>query len=213
MKKVKEKPAAKVWECLKENENLTDQQVDQFKIYANLLIEWNKKFNLTGIKDLSGIARQHFQDSIVLRKFLDLNKINTLVDIGTGAGFPAIPLKILFPHLKMFLIEVNKKKIEFLNFLISGLYLKDVEVVDLDWRTFLRKMDADVDVFLTRAAMNDLELSRMFKPACPYKNTTLVYWASIDWQPHQKVKHLVKEIKEYKLGKKERKLVFMKNEG
>jgi 16S rRNA (guanine527-N7)-methyltransferase len=212
MKKTREKPVQRVWEDFKNKEKLTDTQIQMFTLYATMLSDWNKTMNLTAIKDLSGVVRQHFRDSLVLRRFVDLTKINTLVDIGTGAGFPAIPLKIVFPELPMFLIEVNKKKIAFLKFLIEELDLHEIQVVDLDWRTFLRKTEADVDLFVTRAAMGDVELCRMFKPASPYNNATLVYWASIDWQPHPKVEPLVREIKEYKIGKKLRKLVFFKKD-
>ena len=70
---------------------------------------------------------------------VDLNKVKVIVDVGSGAGFPGIPLKILFPHLGIILIEVNKKKQRFLQTVIRILELKDIEVCGLDWRTFLRK--------------------------------------------------------------------------
>jgi len=209
MKKIKEKQPEKAWEQFALSQKLSDEQLESFKKYEALLTEWNEQFNLTAIKDLSGILRQHFEDSFALKDKMDLNKVKTVADIGSGAGFPSVPLKILYPHLKVLLMEVCKKKQKFLKALIEGLDLKDVEVCDLDWRTFLRTTEGNFDVFVTRAAINELELCRMFKPSSAYKEATLVYWASDEWQPHPRVEKFVKEAKQYKLGHRFRKLVFM----
>ena len=207
--KIKEKPHQKLWDEFQKSENLTVDQIEMFKKYEALLTEWNKQFNLTAIHNLGGVIRQHFVDSLVLRNLMDLKKVKTMADVGTGAGFPSLPLKIMYPHLKLILIEVNKKKQNFLAELIKILELENVEVCDLDWRTFLRTTSADNDLFVTKAAMDELELCRMFKPACPYKKATLVYWASEEWQPLPKAEKFVKELKPYSLGKKRRKLAFM----
>ena len=136
-------------------------------------------------------------------------KIGYHVDIGAGAGFPSLPLKLIFPNLKVILLEVNKKKQKFLSILIKILNLKDVQICDLDWRTFLRTTTEDVDLFVTRAALNELELCRLFKPACHYKHSLIVYWASEQWEPHERAEKFVREFKPYRLGHKKRKLVFM----
>ena len=209
--KIRVKPEEKVWADFQEQEKLTEQQVELFKMYERYLSKCNAEFNLTAIKELSGIVRQHFQDSLSLAKFVDLNKVKTICDIGTGAGFPAIPLKIVFPHLKMILIEVTKKKVQFLTDLINLLELKDVEVCELDWRTFLRKTEFEIDLFVTRAAIDELELYRAFKPACFYNKSTIVYWAAQEWECHPKAKNLVRNVENYKLGNKHRKLVFLSN--
>lgn len=210
MHKKKEKPIEKVWLEFKEKENLTNQQVEQFQLYEKLLFEWNQKINLTAITNIAGVVRQHFRDSLILRKFIDLNEINSLADIGAGPGFPAIPLKIIYPHLKVYLIEVNNKKQKFLNAIINNLNLENTEVIDIDWRTFLRKTEINIDIFVTRAALNELELIRMFKPACFYKDSTLIYWASNEWDAHKKAITFIKDRKTYTLGHKERQLIFMK---
>lgn len=209
MKKNKEKPSEKIWIDFKKDQNLTNDQCEQFKKYEEILSEWNEKINLTSIKDLAGIIRQHFMDSLILKKFLNLNEITTVVDIGAGAGFPSLPLKLIFPNLKVILLEVNKKKQKFLSILIKILNLKDVQICDLDWRTFLRTTTEDVDLFVTRAALNELELCRLFKPACHYKHSLIVYWASEQWEPHERAEKFVREFKPYRLGHKKRKLVFM----
>jgi 16S rRNA (guanine(527)-N(7))-methyltransferase RsmG len=209
MNKLREKPAEKIWAEFQESHKITDEQLEQFKKYKDLLSEWNKTMNLTAIHDLSGIVRQHFEDSVALAQHIDLKTIKSLADIGTGAGFPAIPLKIIFPHLQIFLLEVNKKKQQFLQALIDHLNLKDIEIVDLDWRTFLRTTQADIDLFVTRAAIDELELSRMFQPGCFYKNSRLIYWVTDVWEPHPRAKQFLRDLKNYSLGKRQRKLAFM----
>lgn len=209
MKKIREKAPKKIWHEFAQELNLDTEKLEKFQKYALLLTEWNKKFNLTAITNLGGIIRQHFLDSLSLKDFLDLNKINSIADIGSGAGFPAIPLKIMFPNLKVYLIEVNHKKQKFLQFLVDSLKLENVEIVDIDWRTFLRKTELDIDYFVTRSALNELELIRMFRPACFYKTSKLVYWVSENWECYPKAKSYVFDIKEYHLGKKNRRLVFM----
>lgn len=206
--KLRVKPEEKVWGDFQDQEKLTDEQISKFKEFERLLSQRNQEFNLTAIKDLSGIVRQHFQDSLSLRHFADLSSVKSICDIGTGAGFPAIPLKIVYPHLNVVLIEVTNKKVQYLTELINLLELKNVEICDLDWRTFLRKTDHQVDYFVTRAAIDEVELIRMFKPACFYKNATLAYWASDEWNSHAKAVPFIKSIESYKLGNKKRKLVF-----
>ncbi|MBY0353511.1 16S rRNA (guanine(527)-N(7))-methyltransferase RsmG [Candidatus Babeliales bacterium] len=200
--------AETIWPDFAKTEKLSDHQLSQFQRYEALLSERNKETNLTAIKDLLGIVRQHFQDSLILRKFVDLDAISSIADVGTGAGFPAIPLKILFPHLKVVLIEVNKKKQAYLADLISILELENVEICDLDWRTFLRKTSGKIDLFVTRAAIEESELCRMFKPSCEHKNATLVYWAAELWECNKFVAHLVKRTENYKMGQRNRKLIF-----
>lgn len=207
--KIREKPAEKVWADFQEATNATPEQLAAFESYATYLLESNEKFNLTAITELSGVVRQHFLDSLALTRFIDLNNISMIADIGTGAGFPAIPLKIMYPHLKVLLIEVTKKKQDFLADVIRMLNLTDVTICGIDWRTFLRNTNYPIDLFLTRAALDDLELSRMFRSACPYSKATLVYWASRDWEVHPKVAPTITRIESYKLAHKDRRLVFM----
>src|SRR3978361_1894587 len=108
------KSIEKLWVDFQERNKLSPEQVQQFELYATLLLEWNKKFNITAITTLRGVIKHHFVDSLILGGFKKIEDITTLVDVGAGGGFPAIPLKIVFPHLKILLIEVNKKKLLFL---------------------------------------------------------------------------------------------------
>lgn len=209
MMKARVKAPEKVWQDFYDDAKLTDEQFAQFQRYEAFLSQKNKEFNLTAIIELTAIVRQHFMDSLFLRKFVDLKSMSTIIDVGAGAGFPLIPLKIMFPHLKIVLIEVTRKKAEFLQDLVKLLELTDVEIYTQDWRTFLRKTEYKVDLFVTRAALQDLELCRAFKPSSPYKNATIVYWATQEWMPDEKTVTYVQKIENYKLGSRNRSLVFL----
>ena len=198
-----------VWAQFQEAESLSDEQIAKFQQYETYLSSQNELFNLTAINELTAVVRHHFQDSLMLRKFMDFSTITTICDIGAGAGFPAIPLKIMFPHLKVVMIEVANKKQQFLRDVAVMLELTDVEVCGDDWRTFVRTTEYPIDLFVTRAALDDLELIRMFKPASPYREKPLVYWAAEPWEPHQRAATFVKRVEPYKVGQKIRKFVFM----
>ena len=107
-------------EKLKElNIILTQVQLNQLEKYYELLIEWNKRINLTRIVEKKDVYLKHFYDSITLIKAIDLTKGQELCDIGTGAGFPGIVLKIVFPHLNITLVDALNKRIEFLKLVIK----------------------------------------------------------------------------------------------
>lgn len=99
----------------------------QFQQYYELLTEWNKFMNLTSITEYNEVIEKHFIDSLSIEKVIDLSKINTVIDVGTGAGFPGIPLKIMYPHLKILLLDTLNKRIKFLNTVINELNLNEVE--------------------------------------------------------------------------------------
>lgn len=109
---------------LQENINLTNIQAQQFFEYRQLLLEYNQKFNLTAIKEEDEITIKHFIDSALGNKYLTENA--TCVDIGSGAGFPAIPLKILNPTLKFTLLDALRKRVDFLQTVCEKLGFKDV---------------------------------------------------------------------------------------
>ncbi|QTX03228.1 16S rRNA methyltransferase [Candidatus Phytoplasma luffae] len=116
-------------ELLKKEFNLTEKQLQQFEQYYLFLVEYNKKINLTSLLTKRDIFIKHFYDSLFISRIMDFKKINNLCDLGTGAGFPGVPLKILYPNLKVFLIESSSKKVIFLNYLIKHLNLLDVFVI------------------------------------------------------------------------------------
>lgn len=197
-------------EILTKEYGLTKVQTDMFNHYAELLIEWNNKFNLTAITDPDEIIQYHFNDSLMLSKHVDFTTIQSTADIGTGAGFPGIPLKILFPHLKTVLIEVNNKKRTFLEHIITEFKLDDVTIYPHDWRTFLRTTKFNIDYFFARASLQPEELVRIFKPTSIYKNSTLVYWASQQWVPEKAELPFIEKEIPYTIDNKQRKFVFFK---
>ena len=107
--------------------SLTSQQIKQFQLYFKTLIEWNQNINLTGLTDKEDVYLKHFFDSITPAFYYDFSSKVQICDVGAGAGFPSIPLKICFPQLKVTIVDSLKKRIGFLNELASILELKDVE--------------------------------------------------------------------------------------
>ena len=96
---------------------LTDQQMTQFERYYQLLVEWNEKMNLTAITEKKDVYLKHFYDSLTLAFDGDFSKDGTLCDVGSGAGFPSIPLKIVFPELQITIVDSLNKRITFLTVL------------------------------------------------------------------------------------------------
>lgn len=108
---------------------INETQLNHLEMYYELLVEYNKVMNLTGITEKEEVYLKHFYDSLTLVKAIDLNKYETLCDIGTGAGFPGLVLKIVYPKLKITLIDSLQKRINFLNIVIEKLNLKDIETI------------------------------------------------------------------------------------
>ena len=176
-----------------------------------MLIDWNSKFNLTAITEINEIIEYHFTDSLMVAHCPQFKNGNCIGDVGTGAGFPAIPVKIKYPDRAMVLIEVNQKKITFLQQVIAELGLDKIEICDLDWRNFLRKTDYKIDMFVARAALRPEELLYAFKPKSPYKYACIVYWAAKSWKPTPIQESYIAQIIPYAVGDKERKLVILTN--
>lgn len=117
-------------EALKEmGIELSDTQIEQFNKYFELLVEWNEKMNLTAITDLEGVYLKHFYDSISASFYFDFTKVESVCDVGAGAGFPSLPIKICFPHLHVTIVDSLNKRITFLNHLSEQLQLDNVTFV------------------------------------------------------------------------------------
>ncbi len=108
---------------------LSDRQVDQFNDFYKMLVEKNKVMNLTAITEYDEVVLKHFIDSIVIYKRISDDNVKSIMDVGTGAGFPGIPLKILFPDIKLTLLDSLNKRILFLNEVINSLELDDIECI------------------------------------------------------------------------------------
>ena len=113
---------------LLEEYGLSKEQIIKFEKYANLLLEWNEKFNLTAITKIDEIEEKHFIDSLYLCKYVELDN-QRLLDVGSGAGFPGIPLAIAHPKLHVTLLESNGKKVSFLKEVIKQLKLSNVDII------------------------------------------------------------------------------------
>ncbi len=133
--------------------SVTDEQFQKFEKYMQLLKEWNEKINLTAITDDEGIIVKHFADSLTALPFVIKAGGKTLADVGTGAGFPAIPLKIMMPELKVYLVDSLDKRLKFLQTVINELDLADIETVHARAEDAGRdkKLRDNVDVVTARA--------------------------------------------------------------
>lgn len=138
-------------ELKKLNIELTEQQLEQLNKYYELLLEYNKVMNLTGITELEQVYLKHFYDSLTIQKVIDLTKEETLCDVGTGAGFPGLVLKIVFPNLKVTLVDSLNKRIEFLKTVIKELKLENIEAIHVRAEEFAIKNREKYDVVTSRA--------------------------------------------------------------
>lgn len=143
-----------ITELEKINITLSKEQIAQLEIYKDFLIEYNKHTNLTAIKTPEDIYLKHFYDSLILTQIIDFNNYNNLLDIGTGAGFPGVVLKIAFPHLKISLLDSNGKKIEFLRQLIEKINLTDVELINDRAEEYIKYKRETFDIVTSRAVSN-----------------------------------------------------------
>ena len=145
---------------------LSDVQKDQFNRYYSLLIEWNDKINLTAITDKQEVIKKHFEDSLSITSVIDMNDIDSVIDVGTGAGFPGIPLKIVFPSLKLTLLDSLNKRINFLNTVVDELGLSDVTALHGRAEEYGRDVvyRESFDLCVSRAVANLSTLSEFCLP-------------------------------------------------
>lgn len=170
--------------------NATSEQLSQLEEYFKLLIEWNSKINLTRITEKEEVYLKHFYDSLTINKIIDLNDYNSLCDIGTGAGFPGVVLKIFYPHLDVVLVDAREKKLKFLDEVINKLQLKGIRTLHIRAEEYNEKFD-----IVTSRAVANIEKLMDYTMHLVKKNGKLIAMkADIDSE-------LTKEVEE-KLNKK-----------
>ncbi len=140
-----------VEELKKINIDITEEQLNKLETYYEMLIEYNKVMNLTGITEKEEVYLKHFYDSLTINKIIDLKEVNTLCDLGSGAGFPGIVLKIVFPNIKITLVDSLNKRINFLNEVIAKLNLGNIEAIHSRIEDYSLLHNEEYDVVTARA--------------------------------------------------------------
>ncbi len=156
---------------------LSEQQVEQFLKFYELLVEWNKVMNLTGITEYEEVISKHFLDSLLLVKAYDMNSVDSIIDIGTGAGFPGIPLKIVFPEKKFVLLDSLGKRIKFLDAVVDNLGLNQIELIHGRAEDYAKKQEyrEQFDLAVSRAVANLASLSEYCIPFVKVKGAFIPY--------------------------------------
>lgn len=145
---------------------LTELQAEQFKTYYEMLVEKNKVMNLTAITEYQEVVVKHFLDSVYLAKFENMSGAVSVIDIGTGAGFPGIPLKIMFPEMRIVLLDSLNKRIKFLDEVVEKLNLQNVETIHGRAEEIAKKIEyrEKFDFCVSRAVANLNSLSEICLP-------------------------------------------------
>ena len=202
-------------ECKKINIDINNEQLNKLDKFYHLMIEWNEKINLTRITEEKEVYLKHFYDSLTLNKVVDLKKIKTLCDVGTGAGFPGIVLKIIFPDIKITLIDSLQKRVNYLNTIIKELELNNIEAIHTRGEDFKGKYD----VVTSRAVANVEKLMDYTMHLVSKKGIFVAMKAKIENELTEKVRNnienkyiIIKEEKFYlPIEESERTLLVIKN--
>ena len=159
---------------------LTSQQLEKLNQFYELLISWNQKMNLTRIIEKEDVYLKHFYDSLTLSKVIDLNQDLTLCDVGSGAGFPGIVLKICFPNLKITLLDSLQKRVNYLNEIIKELDLKNIEAIHTRAEDYAKQNREKFDIVTARAVANLKILSELCIPMVKVNGLFIAMKANIE---------------------------------
>lgn len=159
---------------------LIDSQLEKLNKLYELLISWNQKMNLTRITEKEDVYLKHFYDSLTISKVIDLNQDLTICDVGSGAGFPGIVLKICFPNLKITLLDSLQKRVNYLNEIIKDLNLKDIEAIHTRAEDYAKQNREKFDVVTARAVANLKILSELCIPMVKVSGSFIAMKANIE---------------------------------
>ena len=173
---------------------LSKKQLEQLEEFYNMLIDYNEKVNLTRITEKEDVYLKHFYDSLTLIKAIDLNKELTLCDVGTGAGFPGIVLKICFPQLKVTLVETLQKRVKFLYLVKEKLNLKDLFICKERAEIFARNNRNKYDIVTSRAMARLNILNEMCIPLVKVNGYFIPMKGSIEGELEE-ASNSIKELK------------------
>lgn len=194
---------------------VTEEKLNKLEKFYELLIDWNNKINLTRIVEKEEVYLKHFYDSLTIVKEVDLNKVETLCDVGTGAGFPGIVLKIFYPHLKITLVDSLLKRVNYLNTIIKELELNDIVAIHERGEDVKEKFD-----IVTSRAVANIEKLVVYTMHLVNKTGRLVALkGDIDKELTDEVKrklerkYIVEKINKFELPieKSKRSLVILRN--
>lgn len=202
-------------ECNKMGIEIKETQLILLDQFYHLMMEWNEKINLTRITEEEDVYLKHFYDSLTLNKVVDLKEKSTLCDVGTGAGFPGIVLKIVFPKLKVTLIDSLQKRVNYLNEVIKELDLKDIEAIHVRGEEY----KGQFDVVTSRAVANIEKLVDYTMHLVSKNGVFVAMKGNIEEEltdlVRQKLskKYQIEKIEQFQLPKEKsiRSLVVMKN--
>lgn len=159
---------------------LTEEQISKLEKFYQLLISWNEKMNLTRITEKAEVYLKHFYDSLTIVKVINLNEAKTLCDVGSGAGFPGIVLKIAFPNIKITLIDSLQKRVNYLNEIIKELDLTNIKAIHTRAEDYAKENREIFDIVTARAVTNLRILSELCIPMVAVDGYFIPMKANVD---------------------------------